>query len=287
MILGIDLGGTNIRIGQIEGAGCSEGGELIAKISEPSPSQMTLEESLEYLKIHIRKMMTPAVESIGIGVPSVVDVTTGVVYNVTNIPSWKEVPLKAVLEKEFCVPVYINNDANCFALGEKEFGLGKAYRDIVGITLGTGVGAGLIINNTLYGGRNTGAGEVASLPYLDANLERYCSSEFFIYKHDTTGKLAAEKARAGEAEALKMWDEFGGHIGNLVQATLFTFDPELIIFGGGIAGAYPLFERAMHEKMTEFPYPETIKNIRIEVSTNGDIGILGAAAVAKHRISTY
>jgi glucokinase len=279
MLLGIDLGGTNIRIGQIVGTG------LVKKISLPSPAQMTLEESLDYMKTHIRTMITPETEGIGIGVPSVVDIERGIVYNVTNIPSWKEVHLKEVFEAEFGVPVCVNNDANTFALGEAEYGVGSGFRDVVAATLGTGVGAGIIIGGALYSGRNTGAGEIGSLPYLDATLEDYCGSNFFTRLHSTTGSAAAGAAREGDAAALKLWDEFGSHMGMLMQIILFTYDPELVIFGGGIAGAWDLFERPMREKMGEFPYPETVRNIRIEISRNPDIQILGAAALAKSRAS--
>jgi len=281
MILGIDLGGTNIRIGQIVR------GEIIGKISEPSPSEQSLESSLEYLKTSIHRMMTDEVEGIGIGVPSVVDISRGVVYNVANIPSWKEVHLKDILSDEFGLPVYINNDSNCFVLGEKEYGYGKSFKDIVGVTLGTGVGTGIVINNVLYGGRNTGAGEIGSLSYLDATLEDYCSSDFFIRYHNTTGKDAAVRARQGDVSALKIWDDFGVHIGHLMQAILYAYDPELMILGGGIAEAYSLFENKMWEIMNEFPYPETINNIQIKVTQNADISILGAAALATNKISTY
>jgi glucokinase len=281
MLLGIDLGGTNVRVAQIEE------GRVVKKISEPSPSAMALEPSLEYLKKVIGKMIVPGVEGIGIGVPSVVDVARGIVYNVTNIPSWKEVHLKDVLESEFGVPVYINNDANTFVLGEKEWGRAAGFKDVVGVALGTGVGAGIVINGALYAGRNTGAGEIGSLPYIDATLEDYCGSNFFSRLHGTTGRKAADAAREGDAAALKLWDEFGGHIGMLMQIVLFTFDPEVVVFGGGLAGAWGLFEGAMRAKMAEFPYPETVRNIRIEVSENPDIQILGAAALAKNRIITY
>lgn len=281
MILGIDLGGTNIRIGQIVK------GEIVNKISEPSPSGQTLDSSLVYLKSKIRKMITDDVEGIGIGVPSVLDISRGIVYNAANIPSWKEVHLKDILSDEFGLPIYINNDSNCFVLGEKEYGLGKPFRDIVGVTLGTGVGAGVIINNELYGGRNTGAGEIGSLPYLDATLEHYCSSDFFVRHHNTTGKETASKARQGDASALEIWNDFGVHIGYLMQAILYTYDPELILLGGGIAEAYTFFEKKMWETMNEFPYPETIKNIQIKVTQNADISILGAAALATNKILTY
>lgn len=281
MILGIDLGGTNIRIGRILN------GNILDKISAPSPAGQSLDDSLNYLKELIRKMLGEGIEGIGIGVPSVVDIDKGIVYNVNNIPSWKEVYLKDILSEEFGLPVYINNDSNCFVLGEKEYGTGREFKDIVGITLGTGVGTGVVINNTLYGGRNTGAGEIGSLPYLDATLEDYCGSGFFVHHYKTTGKDAAINAKNGDAKALGAWQEFGKHMGNLMQTVLYVYDPEVVILGGGIAEAYPFFEKDMKELMSQFPYPETIKNIQIKVSDNTDISILGAAALVKNKISTY
>jgi glucokinase len=281
MLLGIDLGGTNIRVGRVAD------GLLESKISEPSPAQLALEPSLDYLKEVIARAMTHEVEGIGIGVPSVVDIARGVVYNVTNIPSWREVHLKELLESEFGVPTYVNNDANTFALGEKEWGMARGFKDVVAVTLGTGVGAGIVAGGALWAGRNCGAGEIGSLPYLGATLEDYCGSNFFSRLHSTTGREAAERALAGDEEAQKIWDGFGEHIGNLMQTVLFVYDPEIVVFGGGLSSAWGLFEGAMRAKMAEFPYPETLRNIRIEVSQNPDIQILGAAALAKNKIITY
>ncbi|MDR2927989.1 MAG: ROK family protein [Cytophagaceae bacterium] len=273
MILGIDLGGTNIRIGQIVD------GRIINIVKGPSPAGLSLDDSIAYLKLFIGKMVTDDVTGMGIGVPSVVDVERGIVYNATNMPSWKEVHLKDILTDEFKMPVCINNDANCFALGEKVYGAGKECRDMIGVTLGTGVGAGIIINNALYCGCNAGAGEIGSIPYLNATLEHYCSGDFFISRYNTTGRQVAAKAQLGDSWALNIWDEFGGHVGHLMEAVLYTYDPEMIVLGGGIARSYQFFERKMMATLKKFPYPQTVKNIRIEISMNGDIGILGAGAL--------
>lgn len=275
MRLGIDLGGTNIRIGQVKD------GDIIKKISAPSPSRQGLDESIEYLKHTIGQSITPDCISIGIGVPSVLDIEKGIVYNVTNIPAWEEVPLKDILEAEYHLPVYINNDSNCFTLGEKRYGEGKPFKNMVGITLGTGVGAGIIINHELYGGSNTGAGEIGCVPYLESTYEDYCGSNFFTTYHQITGIEAARKAQEGNTTALQIWDEYGTHLGNLIQATLFVYDPDAIVFGGGIASAFPFFQQSMTEAMQSFPYPQSLKNLQIRLSVNPDIAILGAAALGE------
>lgn len=273
MTIGIDLGGTNVRCGLVEN------GNVVARLSEPCRSDGTESEVVEQIEALIRRLMNPSVKGIGIGVPSVVDMQKGIVYNVLNIPSWKEVHLKDLLETRFGIPVYVNNDANCFALGEHRCGAGKPFRNMLGVTLGTGVGAGLIINSELYCGSNTGAGEIGCLPYLEHTLEFYCGSAFFVEFHHTTGKEAVQLAESGDLNALKIWEEFGKHMGVLVKIILYAYDPDAIIFGGSIANAFSYFEDAMRKEMEAFDYPETIRKIQILISTRDDISILGAAAL--------
>jgi glucokinase len=273
MTIGIDLGGTKIRCGLIEN------GKVTTQIVEPCLSDQPEEVVLGQIKELIRRLINPSVKGIGIGVPSVVDTQKGIVYNVTNIPSWVEVHLKEVMEAEFGIPVFVNNDANCFALGEHRCRAEKPFENMLGVTLGTGVGAGVIINNKLYSGSNTGAGEIGCLPYLEHTLEFYCGSAFFVEYHNTTGKEAMQLAESGNANALKIWEEFGKHIGVLVKIILFTYDPDAIVFGGSIANAYPYFEEAMRKEMATFDFPEIIKKIQLIISTRDDISLLGAAAL--------
>lgn len=136
--IGVDLGGTNMRAGRIVGD------RLVAQGSAPTPKDAAdCEETLEALIEVIRSVWDESVVAIGIGVPSVVDREKGIVYNVVNIPHWEEVHLKEILEACFSVPVYVDNDANCFALGERIFGEGKTVDNFVGLTLGTGLGVEL------------------------------------------------------------------------------------------------------------------------------------------------
>lgn len=273
MKIGVDLGGTNIR------AGLMDGTELIRKEKVSCPAQGSESEVIEAVAGLIGKLVSEDVDAIGIGVPSVVDTARGIVYNVANIPSWVEVHLKDILEERFGIPVFINNDSNCFTLGESRFGAGKEYKDMVGVTLGTGVGSGIMIAGHLYEGRNAGAGEIGCLTYLDKDFESYCSTPFFV-SHNTSGAELAARAETGDAEAIALWNEFGGHIGELVKAILFAYDPEAIVFGGGIAAGHPHFEKAMRKKMETFPY-ETAKDVKIFFSDNGDMAIYGASELCR------
>lgn len=273
MKIGIDLGGTNMRVGLTDGA------TLVNSVIEPCPAKETEEVVLNQLKRQIAQLMSSDVTGIGIGVPSVVDSVRGIVYNVANIPSWKEVHLKEQLEKEFGIPVAVNNDANCFALGVWKYGEGKGTRDMVGLTMGTGIGSGIIINGQLYNGVNTGAGEIGSLPFKDADYEFYCSSRFFSHLHGDTGANFGKRAQVGDAEAIAVWNEFGQNVGELIKAVLFTYAPEAIIIGGGIASAFSLFEAPMRASLESFPYPANVAATRIMPSTLPNAAILGAGAL--------
>ena len=268
MYIGIDLGGTNIRVATVED------GKIVRLLSEPSLSQGAKEAVLEQMSRLIEAVLTLEVKGIGIGVPSVVDREKGIVYNVVGIPSWKEVHLKSFLEGRFHLPVAINNDCNCFALGVTRYGSLRHAKETVCITLGTGVGSSLVVDGKLYNGHNTGAGEIGSIPYLDKDYEYYCSSRFFTGK-GTTGK---EAAAAGPSP---LWEEFGTHVGKLVQLILYAFDPEAIVIGGSIAKAFPLFEEAMWKEARRFPYPQSVENLKIAPADVENAGILGAALLCK------
>lgn len=186
MKLAIDLGGTNIRIAQVAEGKC------LKRNSVACLATQDVDVILTQLFELIEPMIGETVEGIGIGVPSIVDTVHGIVYDAMNIASWKEVHLKELLEEKFGLPVAVNNDSNCFALGESLFGSGRLYENMVGITIGTGIGLGIIIHHSLYGGGYAGAGELGALPYLEADYEYYCSSGFFK-RRNTTGAAESEK----------------------------------------------------------------------------------------------
>ena len=272
MIIGIDLGGTNIRAALIKD------GVINSVHREELKEKDSLQNTINQLVDTIAALINKEVTAIGIGVPSVVDIEKGIVYDVINIPSWKRVELKKILEERFHLPVYINNDVNCFALGEHKFGQGKAFSSFVALSIGTGIGAGIIINNQLYSGKNCGSGEIGSLPYLDKNFEFYTSSKFFEFK-STTSFLAHKAASSGEQSILSIWEEFGCHLGNMIKAIVYTYDPEVIILGGSIAKAFKYFEAPMKTAISDLQFPETFKSLNILLSKVENIALLGAAAL--------
>ena len=270
MRIGVDLGGTNVRVGAVDD------GRIVRLLSEPCKSDRPESEVLEHIASLIAALITPDTERIGIGVPSVVDAQRGIVYDVVGIPSWREVHLKAFLERRFGIPVSVNNDCNCFALGVCRFGEAHGFDNAVCMALGTGVGSGIVIGGKLYCGQNTGAGEIGGISYLDRDYEYYCSSRFFVGR-GTTGKEAFERAVAGDADALSLWREFGAHVGRLVMLVLYAYDPDAIVFGGSISNAFPLFKEAMYAELKRFPYARTVEKVYICRSEMEHAGLLGAS----------
>jgi glucokinase len=273
VVIGVDLGGTNVR------AGLVVDGRLAGVRSVPVRGRGTQAEVLEDLFGAIDAVMRPDVAGIGAGVPSIIDLKAGVVYDVQNIPSWKKVPLKALLEERYRLPVYVNNDANCFAAGEKHFGKLGPYDSAVGLIVGTGLGAGIIANGRLYSGASCGAGEFGMLPYLDRNLEAYASGQFFRRVHGTSGRETAERAARGDQAALEMFDAFGRHLGEAVKAICYAVDPEIILLGGSVSKSYRFFRAALWETFQGYAYSLAKERLRIEVSETENIALLGAAAL--------
>ena len=272
-IIGIDLGATNIRGAVV----CDE--NLSGIVTKRIKNNGTQQEVLEDVFSVTDALMNDSVKGIGIGVPSVVDVKQGIVYNVIHIPSWKEVHLKKILEDKYHVPVFVNNDANCFALGEHYFGKGRGVADMIGLTIGTGLGAGVIINNHLYSGKNCGAGEFGMVDYLDRNYEFYCCGSFFNNVHGLNGEDVFENAKKGDNNALTLYLEMGTHLGNAIKMIMYTYDVELIILGGSVRLAYPFFEQSMWERIKTFGFPKSIERLKIKISALENSGILGAAAL--------
>ncbi|MHB2156073.1 ROK family protein [Calditrichota bacterium GD2] len=273
-VIGVDLGGTNVRAARITGEKIED--SFAMEISARAESEVVLQQVIDC----IAKVKNHNVEAIGVGVPGLVEMESGMVYDVVNIPSWKKIKLGEILQNEFGIPVAINNDANCFVLGEAYFGLAKGYDHVVGITLGTGLGSGLVLNGKLYSGANSGAGEFGMLPYKDFYYEYYCSGQFFQKFYQTTGQEAYQKAVQGDQTALKMFEEFGHHLGNALLAVFYALDPQIIVLGGAVSKAFLFFEKAMRQSLKKAVFQKSVNNLRIEVSRQPHIALLGAAALA-------
>jgi len=272
-LIGVDLGATNIRSALVSA-------DTISKINSKRINSMGSEqEVLEDIFALVDILIDKDVAAIGIGVPSVVDVQQGIVYDVQYIPSWKEVPLKKLMQDRYGIPVFVNNDANCFVLGEFYFGKGKGSQSMIGLAIGTGMGAGIIINNKLYAGPNCGAGEFGMVEYLDKVFEYYCAGQFFQNVYQLDGEVVFQHVKKGDKQALAMYAEMGMHLGNAIKMIMYTYDPELIVLGGSVRLAYDYFQESMWQRIRTFAYTKSLERLKIEISELENSGLLGAAAL--------
>ncbi|TCO06095.1 ROK family protein [Natronoflexus pectinivorans] len=272
-LIGVDLGGTNMRAGLVYDG-------IIEKVfASPVPVTENWKEVMDQLIEVISNVFSTEVEGIGIGVPGVVDSKTGVVYDIQNIPSWKEVAVGTILSDHFKVPVFVNNDANCFAVGERFYGAGKEFDDFVGLITGTGLGAGIIKWGHLLPDQNCGAGEFGMIPYLEENYEFYCSGQFFKNKAGLDGAEVARRADSGDEQALNLFAEYGKHLANAIKSIIFAIDPAAIIIGGSVSKSFSYYEKAMKKELATFPYSGVVEKLVIKPSQMPEIAILGAAAL--------
>ncbi|NBC04245.1 MAG: ROK family protein [Bacteroidetes bacterium] len=277
-VIGIDLGATNLRVGLVRGD----------KLEQLETCKLPEDKSVMSILNKMDEMILSVddgAELIGIGVPSVVDSEEGIVYDVQNIPGWEKVHLKDLLEEKTGKSVYLNNDANCFALGEWTFGNGRGKKNMIGLIIGTGFAGGIILDGKLYEGRNCGAGEFGMIPYKQSIMEHYCSGQFFSRLVGIKGEEIYDKAMNGDQASKKLFHKFGGHLAEAVKMVLYTYDPESIILGGSVSQTYPLFERGFEQELKSFGFPHSLTNVEITVSKTKHIAVLGAAALCANHIN--
>ncbi len=268
-LLVLDVGGTKINIGHF----------VNNKIKKNTRYYFSEKEEdvtvTDFLILCIQQQLLNSVDAISIGVPSIVDVESGMVFDAVNIESWKELNLKEILELRFSLPVYINNDANCFAMGEA-IGL-SITSDMMGVCLGTGIGAGIVIDGKSLMGENCSAGEIGCIPYLNGTFDDYCSGKFFIDHYQKSAEELAAKAFLGDDKAKESFVQFGEHLGNAIIISLLLMDPPVIVIGGSISKAFELFIHSVWKKLESFPYQRSIKKLKIVCSEQKDSALIGAA----------
>ena len=267
------MGGTQIRAGIVVDNDISS---IAAQKINPLG---TAEEILEDVFRFTDPLINTSVTAIGIGVPGLANAAQSVVYDVYNIPAWTEMHLQQLLQDRYHVPVLVNNDANCFALGEYHFGKGKGHDSMIGLTIGTGLGSGIILNHQLYAGENGGAGEFGMMDYLDKYYEYYACGQFFDNIYGVSGEAVFERAKNGDAEAKRMYEEMGFHLGKAIRSILYAFDVGLIVLGGSVRHAYPFFSKPMWELINGLIFRKAKEKLKIEISELSNSGIFGAAAL--------
>jgi glucokinase len=295
--LGIDWGGTYIKAGIIN----KEGKILAKKVY----SSRKLKESsffiseIAYLLDSFKKYK---VKAIGIGAPGLVNIEEGSIYYLPNIMGWKNFPLKKNLEKKVKIPVSVDNDANVFALAEARLGAGKGLNRAIFLTLGTGLGSSVIFDKQILC-RKSSALELGHVPIsLKKNrcgcgnygcIETFVGNSYLIKKYN---RLAAKKRKVkevkdiyqrglkGEKNALAVWKDFSFYLGRFLAGMVNIFNPQAIILGGGVAGAYKLFRPYLLSVIKEQAMWPNLEGLKLKKAKLKNAGIIGAGLLAKESI---
>lgn len=273
-VLAIDMGGTKIALGIVEND------ILLDRLEVKVPKKTSKQALLSLFTDTIDQVITAEIVAIGIGVPGLVDKPNGVIYDLLNVPSWSEVALGDHLKNKYQLPVYIDNDANCFALAEYYLG-NHNVQELVGLALGTGLGSGIISNGQLVNGKSGGAGEFGMIPYLDHFIEYYACGQFFENVHGVKGDEVYNSARQGDKRALSLYEEIGHHIGHAISIIRLAVDPEMIVLAGSVAKGFDYFKDAMWARLSKHPFPSAMKSIEIKVSKLENAPLMGASCLCK------
>jgi glucokinase len=289
MKIGIDLGGTNLRVGLVDDAG-----RVVERREMPTPARS----SAEFVVAEMAKIVgsLDRAESIGVGAPGLIDTVEGVVRTSPNLAAWTNVPLAALLSEKTGLPVKVANDVNAIAWGEFRFGAGKGCRDILCITLGTGLGGALILDGRLHLGKDQAAGEIGHFTLIPDGypcpcgnsgcLEQYVAKTGIIRRalqlrpdlENPTPETVAKAAAAGEDWARSVYEGVGINLGQILAGMVQVLNIEKILVGGQISNAGDVLFNPLRVHTAEHVYPYLRSSYRIEkVALGVDSGIIGAA----------
>ncbi len=316
-LIGVDIGGTNIKL-----ALCDKKGHLKGKRTFSTTSFKGKKALIDGIVRQIEELVSGAglkkrdIIGVGIGAPGAVDIRTGTVHYLVNIPDWREVHLGSILKKRLGIPVFVDNDVNVMALGEVYFGAGKGAVNMLCITLGTGVGGGLILDGKLYRGSSYAAGEFGHVPInMDgpkckcgswACVEAYAGNSYIVKDvirriragqktlitklvagdlHKITPEIISEADRKGDKFAKKVWIDVGEKIGVGLAGVVNLLNVEKIVIGGGVAEAGKILFDSIKKTIVERAMKLPAKTVKVVKAKLGyDAGLIGAATLVLYEL---
>lgn len=287
LAIGIDFGGTNIKTAVVKENGKIIGQPIVLATNNQRPGIeiiKTIKESVSQA-IELSGTVLTAIAGIGIGSPGPLDMEKGVILKAPNLPTLHDFPLKETLEKYFKLPVAVNNDGNCFVLGEAFWGAAKSAKIVCGVTLGTGFGCGIVMDKKIFIGATGTAAEVWLSPYEQSNFEEYCAARSVtnIYQQLTDQRLTSleifKRAQSNENKAKEAWQRYGLHLGKVIAIIVNLLDPDVFVVGGSVSRAWEFFSNALIESLYKNINPLPSQHLKITKALLGDdAGLLGAAA---------
>ncbi len=300
--LGIDFGGTTVKFGIVVGSEVIDSAPAIATddYTEPAPLIDAIVRVVEDLR-----QRHPGITAIGAGVPGFVDFRTGTIHNLTNVRGWSNIALRDILHQRINLPVTVENDANCMAYAEWKQGAGKGKDHLVCITMGTGVGGGIITHGHMLRGAASVAGELGqtSIDYQGRKgaygnlgaLEDYIGNneiaadarDYYATKgmnrsiSDCTPAALSASASEGDETAVEIWGNIARKLATTAVNACWLLNPEAIVIGGGVAKAGDLLFEPLKKAINEQLSPAFSDHLEvIPAMFSNDAGIIGAAALA-------
>lgn len=302
LAIGVDFGGTSVKFGVLYRSNIIDQAPAISTPDFDGPEALI---GAMLRVIEDLRERHPRIEAIGVGVPGFVHFERGIVHNLTNVPGWVSIPLKKLLSDETHLPVVVENDANCMAYAEWKRGAGRGLNHLVALTLGTGVGGGVVANGKMVRGAQFGAGEVGQMSidwrgrrgaygnlgaledyvgnneiaadarqsYADAGEERHLA-EF-------TPAALSKAALLGDEIALKIWDDIAAKLATAIMNCCWLLNPQAVIIGGGISKAGDLLFNPLTAHLysqLSGPFKEHLMVLPARFGT--EAGMVGAAALA-------
>jgi len=300
--IGIDFGGTSVKIGSLSEMLSDENQDPKVLITSDYDSVQSLITAMVDVVNEFREDQRNIV-TLGCGVPGLVDFEFGHIHTLTNVPGWNNIPFREILEQRLQIPIFVDNDANCMAYAEYRYGAAKGCSNVVALTLGTGIGGGLIIGGELYRGSDFAAGELGnhSIDYqgpkntygLRGALECYMgnrqicelASERFDDRQVPEGgwnpKLVTSLATEGDPIAIEIWDQVAEWLASALASTAWLLNPDAFIIGGGIACAGDFLFEPLRNKINNQVSDVIAKDLKILPAHFGkEAGIIGSAAQA-------
>jgi glucokinase len=290
-VMGIDLGGSAIKLGRFGPEGTCR-----AELTLATPQPATPGAVVAAIVAGINQIDPDRqTRAIGLGTPGPADAAGRVARVAINLQGWQEVPIADLLEGQTGRPTIVANDANCAGLGEAWLGAGRAFQDMVLLTLGTGVGGAIILNGQLFVGCQGTAGELGLItlnpdgpPCNSGNrgsLEQYCSVQAIQRTMGMTPAALYDLARAGDQSAIAFWQHYGAWLGAGLTSLIYVLTPEAIILGGGISAAWEFFLPATRLEVEQRVLPSSREGLQILIAELGNrAGMVGAARLAWQRL---
>ena len=288
VVIGVDLGGTKIMTGVIDLNGKVLGKPIKKPTGARESSDKIVKRITDSIDTVIKMLELSKDEILGIGIGSTgpIDSEKGIILDCPQLPTMQYFPLKKIIQNYYQLPVVMNNDANSLILAENVFGVAKNNTNVVGFTLGTGIGCAILFDKKIFNGATGTAGEVWTSPYNGKTIEDYISGEGVksIYKKmsgvEKESVEVLHLAKNGDVNALKTWEEFGKHLAIAIAWTVNIIDPEIVVLGGSIAKAADFFLPSLEKHLRKQICTVPAEKMQIKLAHLGDYaGFIGAGAL--------